>query len=87
MAINVVEKSITECTATITKWEKSIGDMTREMKRRLLYSALLAVGAFVVFASRAFIPGGILAALGIAGYLGRLSIEQLIQAGKVCPLL
>ena len=50
-------------------------------------SALLAVGAFVVFALRAFIPRGILAALGIAGYFRHLSIEQLIQAGKVCPLL
>ncbi|KAK7031104.1 hypothetical protein VNI00_013709 [Paramarasmius palmivorus] len=83
LAINAVQKSIKECNENIDKWQKSVDDMTEEKKKSILYAALLGAGALLAFAAAAFLPGGMLAALGIAGTLGKLTIDQIIKANKL----
>ncbi|PCH35847.1 hypothetical protein WOLCODRAFT_28178 [Wolfiporia cocos MD-104 SS10] len=67
-----------------TRWQASVNQLSEELKKVKLYTALAAVGAFIAFTAAAFLPGsGMLAALGVGGVLGTLSIQQAIDANKV----
>ncbi|PCH35842.1 hypothetical protein WOLCODRAFT_28164 [Wolfiporia cocos MD-104 SS10] len=83
-AIAVVQKAINECTSNIEKWQASVDQLSEELKKVKLYAALAAAGAFIAFTAAVFLPGiGMLAALGVGGVLGALSIKEAIDASKL----
>ncbi|EJU00461.1 hypothetical protein DACRYDRAFT_117414 [Dacryopinax primogenitus] len=55
-----VKQAIEECKSNITAWEKTIGELSEEVKKQTLYAVLAGIGAIACFAAAAFIPGGVL---------------------------
>ncbi|KAI9106324.1 hypothetical protein DFS34DRAFT_645115 [Phlyctochytrium arcticum] len=78
-AINAVTKAVNECTTNIDAWNKSVDEMTDQMKKNTLYGALFIVGALACFAAAAFFPGALLG----AGALIWMAVDQLQKANRL----
>ncbi|KIK54677.1 hypothetical protein GYMLUDRAFT_231859 [Collybiopsis luxurians FD-317 M1] len=85
-AMNAVIQAINECKTNIETWERTIDDLSEQVKQLTLQAVLLGIGALVIFAAAAFIPGGMLftGALvsGGVSLLG-MTIERIIQIGQL----
>ncbi|KAF8337656.1 hypothetical protein F5887DRAFT_1160992 [Amanita rubescens] len=83
-AINLVKMKINECDQNIATFQKSIADFTEQQKSMIMNAILGFFGVFIAFTAAVFIPGvGMLAALGVAGSIGAMAVEQAIAAGKM----